>query len=52
MRSDISALEDIFLGTMSVRGISALEKEPFGPNLGNQDKSEVRCTNNKKSLKI
>ena len=31
-RSDISALEDIFLGTMSVRGISALEKEPFGPD--------------------
>ena len=35
-----------------VRGISALKKEPFGPDLGNGDKSEVRCTNNKKSRKI
>ena len=34
---------------MSVRGISALEIEPFGPDLGNQDKPDVTC---KKSLKI
>ena len=52
MLRDISALKDIFLRTVTVRGISALGKEPFGPDLGNQDKSEVRYTNNKKSPKI
>ena len=41
--------KDIFLGSVSVRGISALEIEPFGPDLGNQDKPDVRY---RKSLTI
>ena len=41
--------KDIFLGSISVRGISTLEIEPFGPDSGKQDKPDVRW---RKSLKI